>query len=408
MVIELIEKQLGEIVGLNHQSVSRHSMVSTLKNRKKALGLADDKAYLEYLKGHPDEVREYIEAVVIPETWFFRDHEPFLFLQSMVRPNGRLARTKHLNILSIPCSTGEEPFSIAVALLAAGLRTGDFRIDAMDISRRALEKAKEAVYAKTSFREKTPEWDAYFEKADGGHRPIAEIRHVVRFHEGNLLQPDDLAGHAPYDIIFCRNLLIYLHEEARVKAIRALHHVLAPGGVLFLGYAESRQLFFPDYLPVSHPRSYAAIKPDRRPAPISKHAPKPRKNTATVPATTRLSPKQEPAPSPKQPATKELLQQARTMADRGRLAQAARICDEVLRTDVTCTEAYYLSAVIALAEGEEERALQMLNKTLYLDPDHVEALTQAGLLLERQGLLEQAGRYKKRRERLLKPSLEHA
>ena len=408
MVLELIEKKLGEIVGLNHQSVSRQSMTATLRNRKKALGLADDKAYADYLVRHPDEVREYIEAVVIPETWFFRDHEPFLFLQSLVRPNGRLAKAKILRILSIPCSTGEEPFSIAAALLAAGRPADAFRIDAVDISRRALEKAKSAVYPKTSFREKTPEWDPYFEKADGGRRPVAEVRRAVQFREGNLLQADDLAAHAPYDIIFCRNLLIYLHEEARVKAIRSLHHALVPGGILFLGYAESRQLFFPDYLPVSHPRSYAAVKPDRRPAPAPRHPARAKKTAAAVSPVIRSAPRVESPPSRKKPDTKDLLRQAREKADQGRLAQAAQLCDEVLQNDITCADAYYLSAVISLAEGDEERALHLLNKTLYLDPEHLEALTQAGLLMERQGHHEQAGRYRKRRERLLKPALEHA
>ena len=388
--------------------MSRHSLVSTLKNRKKALGLAEDKAYFEYLKEHPDEVHEYIEAVVIPETWFFRDHEPFVFLQTLVRKDERPTKANGLHILSIPCSTGEEPYSIAIALLAAGLRAGDFRIDAVDISRKALEKAKEAIYPKTSFRENTPAWDAYFEKAGGGRRPVAEVRRSVRFHEGYILQTDDPAGHAPYDIIFCRNLLIYLHEKARAKAVRILHHLLNPGGVLFLGYAESRQIFFPAYLPISHPRSYAAVRPSHRPAPVSKHSLKPEKTGVSLPMPPRHVPKSEPVSSPQKPATEDLLQQAQKHADRGQLAQAAQICNEVLQSNVTCAEAYYLSAVIALAEGDEDRALERLNKTLYLDPEHMEALTQAGLLMERRGHVEQAGRYRKRRERLLKPALEHA
>ncbi|NEM13145.1 MAG: chemotaxis protein CheR, partial [Xanthomonas perforans] len=121
--------------------------------RVAALGCANEDAY--WLKVHncASEQQALVEAVVVPETWFFRYPESFVALVNLARERStQLAGARPLRILSLPCSTGEEPYSIAMALLDAGLPGDGFRIDAMDISEVNLQRAERALYGRNSFR----------------------------------------------------------------------------------------------------------------------------------------------------------------------------------------------------------------------------------------------------------------
>ena len=128
--------------------------------------MPDLQTYLRRLQTSLAELEELIELVVVPETWFFSDRKPFTFLEHYVKSEWLPNRNNGiLRLLSIPCSTGEEPYSLAMLLLNAGLTPDKFRIDAVDISKKALLKATNAVYNQNSFRgEDLPQRERYFQQ----------------------------------------------------------------------------------------------------------------------------------------------------------------------------------------------------------------------------------------------------
>src|SRR5262249_44739561 len=143
----------------------------------------------------------------------------------------------------VPCCAGEEPYSAAMTLLAAGLPAERFSVDGVDISRRMLRRAAEGTYTETAFRERDAEWlllrERYCRHAGNGCTVTKEVRSAVRFLHGNLVAADFLAGEPPYDVIFCRNLFIYLDDDARTVALANLRRLLAPEGLLYVGHVEA-------------------------------------------------------------------------------------------------------------------------------------------------------------------------
>jgi len=196
-------------------------------------------AYWQHLNDSPDERLALVETLVVPETWFFRDREAFVALARLA--NEKLARdpARVLRVLSVPCSSGEEPYSAAMALLDVGIGAERFTIDAMDISARAIELAQKAVYGRNSFRGGEFGFrERHFSPRDGGWVLNERIQQTVRFAQANLFEPAQPAA-AHYDFIFCRNVLIYFHREAQDRAIHLLDARLAEGGTIFVGPAET-------------------------------------------------------------------------------------------------------------------------------------------------------------------------
>ncbi len=146
-------------------------------------------------------------------------------------------------MLSLPCASGEEPYSIAMALLDAGLPAARFRIDALDISARALERARAGVYGSNAFRGASLDFrDRYF-KLPGVSVPLdARVRELVHLRLGNIVDPNLLAGEAPYDFVFCRNLLIYFDTDLQRRAVHTLARLTASDGMIFVGPAEASLL----------------------------------------------------------------------------------------------------------------------------------------------------------------------
>src|SRR5882672_1779948 len=186
--MEQIEKMLRERMGLDAASVGSGSIQRVIRLRMKGLGISDASAYRELLTRSRAEWEELVEAVVVTETWFFRDPEAFSVVAEAARAS---LPGSTLRVLTIPCSSGEEPFSLAIAIRDGGVAAGRVRIDAMDISSRALARARSGVYLKNSFRGKDLAYrDRYFHSTKGGFVLQPEIRNSVNFIEGNLLNSD--------------------------------------------------------------------------------------------------------------------------------------------------------------------------------------------------------------------------
>jgi len=407
MTLERIKDLLKDRIGLHSATVGDSTIRNAVNRRMAICGCTTEKQYLDLLLASGAELTELIEAVVIPETWFFRNDKSFVTLREQVRQwhqSGRLREP--LRALSLPCSTGEEPYSIAITLVEAGLDTSRFRVDAVDISRHALESAKRGRYGAHSFR---GQQDArikrrYFAELEGAFSVAQEVRAAVDFRHGNILKPATLSEDAGYDVIFCRNLLIYFDEDTKHRAYQNIHRLLKDDGILVLGHAECGTAPTNLFVSLGQANSFAFHKRQAhaagRPTPV-------RRAINAVPATARRHTAARPRPAPKPPqvqtpAPEPLrldLTQAQTLADQGRFDDAFDMCQQYLITHGPSAQAFFLLGLIEEAREHPGDAEAYLRKAIYLEPRHYESLVHLALLLERHGDVTAALLLRQRAER---------
>lgn len=182
-----------------------------------------------------------VDALTTNETFWFRDNKPFVALQKVIFPvMARNKRSKQLQIISAPCSTGQEPYSIAMLLLESGLFANwHVRIIAVDISTMALQQAKEGVYSQLEVNRGLPVkyLVKYFTQDNDVWKIKPEVKRMVTFRKQPLHNNALTSG--PFDLIFCRNLLIYFDLETKRKILSNLERCLASDGLLVLGGSET-------------------------------------------------------------------------------------------------------------------------------------------------------------------------
>ncbi len=400
MPLARIEKLLKETMGLNAASIGSSAINRAVQQRMRERNIEREEDYLVHLRASALELQQLIDQVIIPETWFFRDHHPFVALTRYAQGHWRvLDRTGPLRVLSAPSSTGEEPYSIAMTLLDAGLKPGDFHIDAIDISEPNLQRARAGLYREYSFRGETLEFRSrYFLPSEQGYLLRPEIRDQVRFQHANLLAPGFCVDCAHYDVVFCRNLLIYFDRATQAQALQVLERLLHPKGILFLGHAEAGVMAGRDFSPLDHPRSFAFVRGRKKAATEysnadTHNAAQTRRRALTTPQ--QSAPKYRPfatvSPVPAVVATPVVsdhrgdLDAATRLADEGHMAEAATVCATYLQQHGPDVQAFYLLAMVREAVGEPAEAEALLRKALYLDPNHYEALTHLTVLLEQRG-----------------------
>ncbi|HWX48485.1 MAG TPA: CheR family methyltransferase [Roseomonas sp.] len=391
-----IEALLKETIGLDVATIGNATLARAVRARLAACQMDDPVAYGAHLRDSPAELQELIDTVVVPETWFFRDRGAFDAMIQLLHGGtlGRMSDRK-LRLLSLPCSTGEEPYSMAMALLDAGLFPDRFVIDAMDVSGRSIALAQRAVYGRNAFRGGDLGFrDRYFEPVQGGFRPVEAVRRPVRFTRGNLFDAISLLGSGNHDIVFCRNLLIYFDRPTQNAALQVLHRLLLPGGFLFLGPSEtalpSRQDFTWAKLPMAfafRKATEVSVPVPATPVPRVVPAPRAARPAAPPPAAT---PPARPAPAvrvmaPDRPARGTTLGEAQRLADQGHLAEAVQHCDVHMRENGPSADAFHLLGLLRDAAGSRTEAIANYRKALYLDPHHQESLAHLALLLEQQG-----------------------
>ena len=241
MSLERIVTMLYDSMGLHADTIGQQAILDSVNTRMRECNITDIDEYHQKISSHSDELRELIEEVVVPETWFFRDNKPFKQLIKFANEEwGAKTSGKPLRILSLPCATGEEPYSIAMTMLDAGFMPSQVEIDALDISKRNIRRCKEAAYRPHSFRgvDNTTR-DKFFHPNDDKYEPDIIVKSMVNFSQASILDPALLFSKKPYDVVFCRNLLIYFDAETQLKARRALNKLLTAKGLLFLGHAET-------------------------------------------------------------------------------------------------------------------------------------------------------------------------
>jgi chemotaxis protein methyltransferase WspC len=409
-----IEQLIQAETGLHSGAIGLNSITRAVRARMKTLGLKRPDDYHDLLRGSPFERNELLESVVVTETWFFRDAPAFAAAVDIVRDELLPALTSRpARLLSLPCSSGEEPYSMAMALLEAGVPASGFRILAADISARSLAHAQRGIYGRNSFRGKELGFrDKYFRAVQKEYAVNPVIQDCVKFHQFNLFSEDVNSLPGLFDIVFCRNLMIYFDLRTQKIALDRIARFLAPGGVLFVGPAEQPFVLDQGFVSAQIPMAFACRHASHA-ARVRERAPRqaPRidrpRGTRAPSARTAREIQSNPLPRRSGPTettgpvmpTVSGLERARKLADAGHLREAAELCECHLREHGASAHAYFLIALIRDAAGDESAA-DYYRKALYLEPNHYESLMHLALLLERSGEKNRARAYRERAQRL--------
>ncbi|UII72713.1 chemotaxis protein CheR [Pseudomonas sp. HN11] len=385
---------LKERIGLDVASVGEAIIERALRQRSQAVNAQTADDYWQHLQSSNDEQQALIEAVIVPETWFFRYPESFATLARLAK--ARLAEIKQmraLRILSLPCSTGEEPYSIAMALLDAGLAPHQFKVLGLDVSPLSVERARRGVYGKNSFRGGDIAFrDRHFIEYGDGYHIADRVREQVRLQVGNLLDPGLLANEASYDFVFCRNLLIYFDQPTQKQVFDVLKGLTHVEGVLFIGPAEGSLLGRHGMRSIGVPQSFAfsrhaePVKPG--PAFMPKAMPIPARSAAPISTKPRpfstVSAQVVPIKTPHTDAG-DLLSRIATLANEGKSAEARAACEQYLSNHPPVAQVFYWLGLLSDVAGSALEAQGYYRKALYLEPQHPQALMHLAALLESQG-----------------------
>ena len=246
---EEIASFVHRVCGIDLRSDKRALVRARLTKRMRELGLPGFTEYLGYLKRDRGggELTAMLDAVSTNVTGFFRGQDHFDYLQEEVLPRlirGRGGAGRSIRMWSAGCSSGEEPYSLAITLCEAipQHRLWDIKILATDLSSQVLARAKMGVYPEERLSGVSPRARSrYFRPVDGStegqYRTAVDLRDMITFARLNLMGSWPMQG--PFDAIFCRNVMIYFDQAVRTKLVQRFWELLAPGGPLFIGHSET-------------------------------------------------------------------------------------------------------------------------------------------------------------------------
>jgi chemotaxis protein methyltransferase CheR len=245
----LIQRLLYDKAGIRLKETKKTLVHNRLQKRLSACGLESFRKYIDLLTQDPEgrsELAHFVDALTTNETFFFRHPEHFEYLESTVLPRAmerKRARAgeRRIRIWSAACSSGEEPYTTAMCLHrhAERYRGWILEIVATDISRNVLKKAEAGLYSAYAVSRMPDEYRRRYFAAGPGPETFLlneDIRRMVRFYRANLLDPFPFGR---FDVVFCRNAMIYFDAVSKERALARLHESLVPGGTLIVGYAES-------------------------------------------------------------------------------------------------------------------------------------------------------------------------
>lgn len=400
--------------GLDLDTFGMGSLDAVLGERCRALGLPERVAYPAHWRRDARERMAFLERLLVGETWFFREWAAFELLRAwLARHRGRFTATTPLRILALPCASGEEAWSLAAVTHTAGLPSPHVRIEAMDVSLLALQRATHGVYPQRQLRgQPLSHWEHVLHPATGATLRVDDaLRDRVRFIEANAMDSAFLLARPPYHIIFCRNMMIYMRSEARNRVCATLGQCLAPDGLLFLGHAEQA----PPGSGLTRKEGNGAFAWCRRgetPAPLPhKKTGKPRALPGAI-NRRLIAPAADPCPAIRQGRNTPLpvqlapsvacerldidLEAIRHMADQGRYAEALQALEVPAANRSLDPAVHHLAGVLLGALDRKGEAMARWRRALYLDPAHPESLLHLALLLEDHGDGEGAARLRGR------------
>ncbi len=242
--------------------------------RMEAVRIPSIRDYFDYLTGHAGratELKNLLNEITVGETCFFRNRPQLSALEKVVLPGAVAGRARqplrHLRIWSAGCSTGEEPYTLAMILLensAGVLKDWTFEVIATDLNERSLTKAQEGIYGDYALRNVEQYYlDKYFEKQGELYRAKQSLRSLVRFSRVNLLDDGRMVFLKAMDVIFCCNVLIYFDSASKRRVVQHFYNNLLPNSYLFLGHSESLFGISGDFKLVHFPGATAYVRGGR-------------------------------------------------------------------------------------------------------------------------------------------------
>jgi chemotaxis protein methyltransferase CheR len=236
---------LYQRTGMIFGESKRYYIERRIDERMAVTGTRSFPAYFSYIEEHAGEVEHLINVFPVNVTYFYREEHQFQCLGRSLLPS--IIETRRpgdlVRIWSVPCSTGEEPYSIAIWLLENWPLVDAYHIEIVgsDIDTRVLAEAVGGDYGERALSRLPPDVvGRYFEPiGDGQRRLIQDLRESVRFTQANLVDTASVAAQGRFDIVFCRNVLIYFDDASRLLAANNVYDALWPGGFICLGHTES-------------------------------------------------------------------------------------------------------------------------------------------------------------------------
>jgi chemotaxis protein methyltransferase CheR len=380
---EVLRVRLARAAGLVFDPSRKESMAYSVGERMRATGLRDVASYLVLLDDDAAERQRLLDEVTIQETHFFRNPPQVRALRTHVLPELLRHAEQHgrrLRIWSAGCSTGEEPYSIAMLLRELLPSTGgwDVKVIATDISSRALEAARAGRYGARAVQlASADDLARHFQPApDGGHEVRPEVRQLVEFRHHNLVTaPVPFAPSERIDLVLCRNVTIYFGRDTTRALMTRLHECLRDGGYLFLGHSETLWQVSEDFRLV-------ALGTGETAAFVYRRLDEPAAERRAVLPDRRTEDEGPPRPAPEQrvkarravePAAPvgidDLLAQARAALGAGRYAAAAELAAQASAAAPLRAEAFYLRGLALVDAGRDADALVDLRKAVYLLPE---------------------------------------
>lgn len=435
--------RLSQLLGLRFDD-NRPSILAEVLTRRALSQRVPVEVYLERLKDQGPlsaESSALMRELAVGETYFFRHTDQFRAFEEIALPERLSARahSRTLRLLSAGCASGEEAYSLLIAVRERGVEPAyGVEVFGFDMNPEALEKARRAVYSSWSLRETPPELQERWFVRDGrDYRLLPSVRDAVTFEQHNLgaATPPAL-GVTGFDVIFCRNVLMYFTPEHAARAVSHLASLLAPGGFLFLGHAETLRGLSHDFqLRHTHDTFYYQLKSRTQakgaPAPTTALRPETQaslqhsgwvdswlsvveKSSQRIRELSQARPAETPAPAvasvprdlsqslhllrhdrfsealdmldgpgPEEDAA-ALLLRAALLAQQGAIAEAQRACHDLLRQDDLNAGAHYLLALCSERNGELEQAVEHDRTAIYLDAGFAMPHLHLGLMARRR------------------------
>jgi chemotaxis protein methyltransferase CheR len=421
---DLIAERAGIYFDPGKQDLLKDNLLQRMAN----CGLRNFVDYFDLLSS-PAGTKEFdhlLNLITIPETYFFRDRAQFKALEDFVIPEiveRKAYPGASLRIWSAGCSTGEEPYTIAMILTRAKVDR-PIQILATDVSDHALKAARKGVYSVRSVRDMPQEYlNRFFTKKGDQYLLDESVKQMVEFRYFNLVsEPYPLMEMSGWDIIFCRNVTIYFQAEATRKVIHKFYLNLNEGGYLFAGYSESLRYISDEFSTVQMEGAFFYHKG----VPKRKVSRKVRKIRGRLASKARMTRKQKAKAGAglnsdeiKQTCAraKELLEmgqpelagemlnpylseatapesvillQAEIALNGGDLDKAVQLCERIVQREPLSIAGHYLLGIVYRTQGNEARAIEEFRKVLYLEPDHALARFNLGDLYSQVGQVDEA------------------
>lgn len=376
---------LQSAAGLVFDASRRDSLAYSLAERLRVTGLPDVATYLDVVTPPGSVERQrLLDEVTIQETHFFRNPPQMRALRTHVLPEllrHADSRGRRLRVWSAGCSTGEEPYTVAMMLreLLPTTAGWDVQVIATDVSEQALDAARAATYGPRAVHLASPAEVARFftVDSDGRYEVRPEVRSLVRFRHHNLVT--DAPPEDGLDLVLCRNVTIYFSRETTRALVQRLHTSLRDGGYLFLGHSETLWQVNDDfrlvtlgsgddaafvYRRLDAPDDRRAVLPDRRtaderPLPLGERRVAPRRARPEV-----VVPRQSVDPD-----RDDAVPAVRAALAEGRYADAARLARLAADAEPLRAALHYLQGLALVSSGQDAEALPPLRRAVYLDPD---------------------------------------